>query len=90
MKQYVANACGTVGLLHALGNARDYIQIKPGSYLEKFFQVTSSMTRKRYYNYYCDKVYDSHLNCHLLIQRMKERITYRKMKILKLPMNQQQ
>ena len=44
MKQTVGNACGTVGILHAAANARPHISISPGSFLEKFFQDTASMS----------------------------------------------
>lgn len=46
MKQTVGNACGTVGILHAIGNARkhDLCEIAPGSYLETFYAATESMT----------------------------------------------
>lgn len=35
MKQTIGNACGTIGMLHAIGNLRP--AINPGSYLEGFF-----------------------------------------------------
>jgi ubiquitin carboxyl-terminal hydrolase L3 len=44
MKQYVGNACGTVGILHAIGNAKNRLLIEPNSYLENFFNVTSTMS----------------------------------------------
>jgi ubiquitin carboxyl-terminal hydrolase L3 len=51
MKQTVGNACGTVGILHAIGNARNvrdgessYINITPKSYLENFFASTNQMS----------------------------------------------
>jgi ubiquitin carboxyl-terminal hydrolase L3 len=44
MKQTVGNACGTVGILHAAANARPHVNITPGSFLEKFFQDTASMS----------------------------------------------
>lgn len=56
MKQTVGNACGTVGILHAIGNARRIISkeseskcngsicIQPKSYLESFFSATGNMT----------------------------------------------
>lgn len=52
MKQTVGNACGTVGILHAIGNARSVlnnegengsIRINPKSYLEGFFNATDKM-----------------------------------------------
>lgn len=44
MKQTVGNACGTVGILHAIGNARSQLDIKPDSYLDRLYQRTSAMT----------------------------------------------
>ncbi|KAI4315215.1 hypothetical protein L6164_028048 [Bauhinia variegata] len=41
MKQTVGNACGTVGLLHALGNLTN--EIKLGSFFDRFFKSTASM-----------------------------------------------
>ncbi|MED6193866.1 Ubiquitin carboxyl-terminal hydrolase 3 [Stylosanthes scabra] len=43
MKQTVGNACGTVGLLHALGNPTSEIKLVEGSFLDKFFKSTASM-----------------------------------------------
>lgn len=42
MKQYVGNACGTVGILHAIGNARSQLAIVPGSYLDRFYATTAN------------------------------------------------
>ncbi|ETV80340.1 hypothetical protein, variant 1 [Aphanomyces astaci] len=44
MKQTVGNACGTVGILHALGNARDYLPPRHGSFLSSFFSKTDGKT----------------------------------------------
>ncbi|KNC72833.1 hypothetical protein SARC_14607, partial [Sphaeroforma arctica JP610] len=41
-KQTIGNACGTIGLLHALGNSRKSISID--GELGKFFDSTESMT----------------------------------------------
>ncbi|MED6185734.1 Ubiquitin carboxyl-terminal hydrolase 3 [Stylosanthes scabra] len=43
MKQTVGNACGTVGLLHALGNISSEIKLVDGSFFDKFFKATASM-----------------------------------------------
>lgn len=43
MRQTVGNACGTVGLLHAVGNVTSEIQLLEDSYLDKFFKSTASM-----------------------------------------------
>ncbi|ERN00230.1 hypothetical protein AMTR_s00111p00123040 [Amborella trichopoda] len=43
MRQTVGNACGTVGLLHAMGNVHSEIKLIEGSYLDKFFKATANM-----------------------------------------------
>ncbi|KAL3497558.1 hypothetical protein ACH5RR_040290 [Cinchona calisaya] len=43
MKQTVGNACGTIGLLHAVGNITSEINLVEGSYLDKFFKTTANM-----------------------------------------------
>lgn len=43
MKQTVGNACGTIGLLHAVGNITSEIKLTEGSYLDKFFKSTANM-----------------------------------------------
>ncbi|PIN13532.1 Ubiquitin C-terminal hydrolase UCHL1 [Handroanthus impetiginosus] len=42
-KQTVGNACGTIGLLHAIGNITSEIKLVEGSYLDKFFKATANM-----------------------------------------------
>ncbi|XP_020263480.1 ubiquitin carboxyl-terminal hydrolase 3-like [Asparagus officinalis] len=42
-KQTVSNACGTVGILHAIGNATSEIKLVEGSYFDRFFKTTASM-----------------------------------------------
>jgi len=45
IKQFIGNACGTIGILHAICNSKDKEQyIRPGSYLDAFISNTSSMT----------------------------------------------
>lgn len=44
MKQTVGNACGTVGLLHCIGNVRSKLPIAEGSYLDRFYQRTNQYT----------------------------------------------
>ena len=43
--RYVGNACGTIGLLHAVGNCRDAYQgmMAPDCYLSKLFNETKEM-----------------------------------------------
>ncbi|KAL6178415.1 hypothetical protein ACLB2K_049933 [Fragaria x ananassa] len=43
MKQTVGNACGTIGLLHAVGNITSEIKLVDGSFLDRFFKSTASM-----------------------------------------------
>ncbi|KAF5190672.1 Ubiquitin carboxyl-terminal hydrolase isozyme l3 [Thalictrum thalictroides] len=43
MKQTVGNACGTIGLLHAIANVSSEIKFAEGSYLDKFFKSTAKM-----------------------------------------------
>jgi ubiquitin carboxyl-terminal hydrolase L3 len=43
MKQTVGNACGTIGLLHAIGNITSEIKLSDGSFLDKFYKSTASM-----------------------------------------------
>ncbi|KAL8064636.1 hypothetical protein ABFX02_01G103900 [Erythranthe guttata] len=43
MKQTVGNACGTIGLLHAVGNITSEINLVDGSYLDNFFKSTAKM-----------------------------------------------
>ncbi|KAF8412450.1 hypothetical protein HHK36_000414 [Tetracentron sinense] len=43
LKQTVGNACGTIGLLHAVGNVTSDIKLLEGSYLDRFFKSTASM-----------------------------------------------
>ena len=45
MRQTIGNACGTIGVLHAVGNNLDkYPQMDPESYFAKFFAATSAMS----------------------------------------------
>lgn len=44
MKQIVGNACGTIALLHCIGNVRDQIVIENGSYLDRFYSKTNNIT----------------------------------------------
>lgn len=41
--QTVGNACGTIGLLHAVANNADGLRLAPGSYLHRFLQKTRDM-----------------------------------------------
>ena len=43
MRQTVSQACGTIGVLHALGNARETLSISQGSFMERFLAQTVGM-----------------------------------------------
>ncbi|KAG8486636.1 hypothetical protein CXB51_020054 [Gossypium anomalum] len=43
MKQTVGNACGTIGLLHSVGNITSEIKLQEGSFLDRFFKSTAAM-----------------------------------------------
>ncbi|KAF7828463.1 ubiquitin carboxyl-terminal hydrolase 3 [Senna tora] len=43
MKQTVGNACGTIGLLHALGNITSEVNLIDESFFDRFFKTTASM-----------------------------------------------
>ncbi|CAL0313720.1 unnamed protein product [Lupinus luteus] len=43
MKQTVGNACGTIGLLHALGNITSEVKFVEDSFFDKFFKSTASL-----------------------------------------------
>ncbi|KAK3141887.1 hypothetical protein QOZ80_4BG0339500 [Eleusine coracana subsp. coracana] len=42
-KQTVGNACGTVGIIHALENAASRIKLGQGSYFDRFYRQTADM-----------------------------------------------
>lgn len=42
-RQTVGNACGTVGLLHAIGNVTSEIKLREDSFLDRFFKSTANM-----------------------------------------------
>ncbi|XP_064404975.1 ubiquitin carboxyl-terminal hydrolase isozyme L3-like [Halichondria panicea] len=50
VKQTIGNACGTIGLLHAIGNCQDKISFKDG-FLKTFFEKTQSLTPKQRADY---------------------------------------
>ncbi|GKE20440.1 ubiquitin carboxyl-terminal hydrolase 3, partial [Tanacetum coccineum] len=43
MRQTVGNACGTIGLLHAIGNIKSEIKLVEDSFLDRFYKSTASM-----------------------------------------------
>ncbi|KAK9698828.1 hypothetical protein RND81_08G134000 [Saponaria officinalis] len=42
-KQTVGNACGTVGLLHAIGNVTSEIKLREDSFLDRYYKATANM-----------------------------------------------
>ncbi|XP_048851562.1 LOW QUALITY PROTEIN: ubiquitin carboxyl-terminal hydrolase isozyme L1-like [Brienomyrus brachyistius] len=44
MKQTITNSCGTVGLLHAVGNNKDKMEFAGDSVLKKFLDETAGMS----------------------------------------------
>ncbi|KAI6078596.1 Ubiquitin carboxyl-terminal hydrolase [Aix galericulata] len=44
MKQTINNACGTIGLIHAIANNRDKMNFETNSSLKKFLEDSLSMT----------------------------------------------
>ncbi|XP_022679699.1 ubiquitin carboxyl-terminal hydrolase 3 isoform X1 [Setaria italica] len=42
-RQTIGNACGTVGIIHALGNAGSRIKLGEGSYFKRFYKRTADM-----------------------------------------------
>src|SRR5689334_14864510 len=44
MKQTVGNACGTIGVIHAVANNLDKLNITPNSHFADFFQKTKSLS----------------------------------------------
>ncbi|KAK2078405.1 hypothetical protein QBZ16_003245 [Prototheca wickerhamii] len=43
MKQTIQNACGTIAVLHAVLNNRDFVASEPDSFLDKFYTATKDM-----------------------------------------------
>nr|XP_016780879.1 LIM domain only protein 7 isoform X18 [Pan troglodytes] len=55
MKQTISNACGTIGLIHAIANNKDKMHFESGSTLKKFLEESVSMSpeeRARYLENY--------------------------------------
>uniref|UniRef100_A0A3P8S236 Ubiquitin carboxyl-terminal hydrolase n=1 Tax=Amphiprion percula TaxID=161767 RepID=A0A3P8S236_AMPPE len=44
IKQTIGNACGTIGLIHAVANNQGHLEFEPDSPLKKFLEQTSKMT----------------------------------------------
>eukprot|EP00056_Hartaetosiga_gracilis_P014492 m.240708 g.240708 ORF g.240708 m.240708 type:complete len:242 (+) comp15837_c0_seq1:104-829(+) len=46
MKQTIGNACGTVGIIHSIGNNLDKIVLEEGSYLDTYFKSCDGKSRE--------------------------------------------
>lgn len=44
MKQTIENACGTIALLHSIGNNLDRLEVRRGSFLDGFLSATRDMS----------------------------------------------
>ncbi|GJP42021.1 hypothetical protein CLOM_g1624 [Closterium sp. NIES-68] len=44
VRQTIDNACGTIALLHAIGNNQHRLTLEKGSFLQHFFEKTKDMT----------------------------------------------
>ena len=44
MKQTIGNACGTIALLHSIGNNIDRLEVRKGSFLDGFLSATRTMS----------------------------------------------
>ncbi|CAI5992615.1 unnamed protein product [Closterium sp. NIES-64] len=44
VRQTIDNACGTIALLHAIGNNQHRLTLEQGSFLQQFFEKTKDMT----------------------------------------------
>ncbi|XP_044071579.1 ubiquitin carboxyl-terminal hydrolase isozyme L3 isoform X2 [Siniperca chuatsi] len=44
IKQTIGNACGTIGLIHAVANNKTHLEFEPDSPLKKFLEQSAKMT----------------------------------------------
>ncbi|KAB0372628.1 hypothetical protein FD755_015381 [Muntiacus reevesi] len=44
MKQTIGNSCGTIGLIHAVGNNRDKLEFEDGTVLKQFLSETEKLS----------------------------------------------
>eukprot|EP01024_Parvocaulis_polyphysoides_P049602 TRINITY_DN481_c1_g3_i1.p1 TRINITY_DN481_c1_g3~~TRINITY_DN481_c1_g3_i1.p1 ORF type:complete len:244 (+),score=64.47 TRINITY_DN481_c1_g3_i1:752-1483(+) len=44
MKQTIGNACGTIGVLHAVGNNQEFFNLAENSFFERFLSATKTMS----------------------------------------------
>ncbi|XP_068922909.1 ubiquitin carboxyl-terminal hydrolase isozyme L3 isoform X6 [Petaurus breviceps papuanus] len=69
MKQTISNACGTIGLIHAIANNKDKMNFESGSALKKFLEESLSMNpeeRARYLEKYEAPSIDEKVDLHFI------------------------
>uniref|UniRef100_A0A803VZE4 Ubiquitin carboxyl-terminal hydrolase n=1 Tax=Ficedula albicollis TaxID=59894 RepID=A0A803VZE4_FICAL len=69
MKQTINNACGTIGLIHAIANNRDKMNFETNSSLKKFLEDSLSMTpeeRAKYLETYEAPSIDEKVDLHFI------------------------
>ncbi|XP_015272608.1 PREDICTED: ubiquitin carboxyl-terminal hydrolase isozyme L3 isoform X2 [Gekko japonicus] len=69
MKQTISNACGTIGLIHAIANNRDKINFEAESSLKKFLDESVSMSpeeRAKYLETYEAPSIDEKVDLHFI------------------------
>ncbi|KAG0472831.1 hypothetical protein HPP92_014262 [Vanilla planifolia] len=62
VQQTVDNACGTIGILHAIGNASSAIKLVEGSFFDRFYKSTANLNPyERAQCFECDgEIEDAH------------------------------
>ncbi|XP_076786743.1 ubiquitin carboxyl-terminal hydrolase isozyme L3 isoform X4 [Arvicanthis niloticus] len=69
MKQTISNACGTIGLIHAIANNKDKMHFESGSTLKKFLEESVSMSpeeRAKYLENYDAPSIDEKVDLHFI------------------------
>ncbi|XP_063130652.1 ubiquitin carboxyl-terminal hydrolase isozyme L3 isoform X14 [Rattus norvegicus] len=69
MKQTISNACGTIGLIHAIANNKDKMHFESGSALKKFLEESVAMSpeeRARHLENYDAPSIDEKVDLHFI------------------------
>ncbi|EGW00879.1 Ubiquitin carboxyl-terminal hydrolase isozyme L3, partial [Cricetulus griseus] len=69
IKQTISNACGTIGLIHAIANNREKMHFESGSTLKKFLEESVSMSpeeRAKYLENYDAPSIDEKVDLHFI------------------------
>ncbi|XP_031217027.1 ubiquitin carboxyl-terminal hydrolase isozyme L3 isoform X3 [Mastomys coucha] len=69
MKQTISNACGTIGLIHAIANNKDKMHFESGSTMKKFLEESVSMSpeeRAKYLENYDAPSIDEKVDLHFI------------------------